>query len=921
MKPNQKSFTANNSKRLSTYRPNSAIKNSKVPLKYTINNSLNDMYPPITITMPSHKKPSRMGHQITREELYEENMHLKNTINKMKKELDEVKNKLFKRGLELNKKDKIIRDCSKENVTEYTHEMNLEKAKESALLTMCKEKYIKMKKDFEKKCDENEVLKANIKITKIKEYQIQIDVLKLEMEKLRNLYNNSQKNYENSLRELKEMAKLKSEFSNQHIIINSLNKKYQDLSTEMNYILEENDYLKDKLNKNQVIQKQLKIKNTKLKLTNEKYMELKKKKENSIIVNNVNLRELRNLRKDVAEYKRLYYQQNEKYKTALKAKEGMSEKVNKNNFGLKKFNYKEIKQIEPNKVGDNKADLYKSLLDEAKIKNSILENFLREHDIDPELILKEKGYEGVVNTNTNQNLEKLKQKINKSTTNNSTNTKDATSVGTKENPDQSKNLNNNQSNLDNNKIINNIKDNTIKNNNNDANNNNGVKNEVKEEDQKVNDDIKQKEIHQDENKEKKEIEKNEENKGNKTKKETEENKESEDNKENKESEDNKEIKESEEKKETEENKEIKDNEDNKEIKDEKKIINHENQDSVKMTDSQNTDYFIQEQQLKETQILALLHTFVKNLEANHITKETLIDKIKEISKIFENKEEATKDEFIQPFVNLFIESMKVTQSNDIKLINEFFNNFIDDMEGDTNRFFFELIDIFENVVDYTLVENEEDVLNAIALELYPYKEELKKRLEQSDNKIITFDNLRAIIEDLNISLTDDYTEFLIYKMKERVPEKSSIFDLDYSIILELLDKNLINNINDSNDTNKDEDKKISEVEDESKDSYDEEEMNIKMSNKLSELKEALKNNNTNLKEECKDKVQIFEDENNTKMNGISKDAFFGVFDKYHVNIKNKVKDAIFDLFKIETSNYGYDNDIYMLDYDKLCSIL
>ena len=917
MKPNQKSFTTNTSKRLSTYRPNSAIKKSKVPLKYTINNSLTDLYPPITITMPSHKKPSRMGNQITREELYEENMHLKKAINKMKKELDEVKNKLFKRGLELNKKDKIIRDCSKENVTEFTHEMNLEKAKESALLTMCKEKYINMKKDFEKKCEENEVLKANIKITKLKEYQIQIDVLKLEMDKLRNLYNNSQKNYENSLREMKEMEKLKTEFNNQHIIINSLNKKYQDLSTEMNYIMEENDLLKSKLSKNQIIQKQLKIKNTKLKITNEKYMELKKKKENSIIVNNVNLRELHNLRKDVAEYKRLYYQQNEKYKNVLKPKEGMPVKVSKANFGLNKFNYNEIKQIEPNKVGDNKAGLYKSLLDEIKIKYSILESFLKEHDIDPELIIKEKGYEGVVNTNTNQNFEKLRQKINKSTTNNSTNTKDATSVGTKENPDQSKNLNNNQSNLDNNKVINNInniKDNTIKN----------INNEKKEEEQKVNEEIKQNEILQDENKENESEEKkdSEDKKESNEKKETEESKkQSEDNKEIKESEENKEP---EEKKETEENKEIKDSVDNKEIKDDNKIITHDNQDSVKMTDSQNTDYLIQEQQLKETQILALLHTFVKNLEANHITKETLIDKIKEISKIFENKEEATKEEFIKPFVNLFIESMKVTQANDIKLINEFFNNFIDDMEGDTNRFFLELIDIFENVVDYTLVENEEDVLNAIALELFPYKEELKKRLEQNDKKIITFDNLRTIIEDLNISLTDDYTEFLIYKMKEKVPEKSSIFDLDYSIILELLDKNLVNNINESHDTNKDEDKKINEVEDESKESkesYDEEEMNIKMSNKLSELKEALKNNNTNLKEECKDKVQIFEDENNTKMNGITKEVFFGVFDKYHVNIKNKVRDAIFDLFKIETNNYGYENDIYLLDYDKLCSIL
>jgi hypothetical protein len=36
--------------------------------------------------MPSQKKPSRMGVQITREELYEENMHLKDKLNKMRRE-------------------------------------------------------------------------------------------------------------------------------------------------------------------------------------------------------------------------------------------------------------------------------------------------------------------------------------------------------------------------------------------------------------------------------------------------------------------------------------------------------------------------------------------------------------------------------------------------------------------------------------------------------------------------------------------------------------------------------------------------------------------------------------------------------------------------------------------------------------------
>ena len=113
MKSKQKSFISNNSKRLSTFRPNSSSKNSKMPLQYSINKSVSEIYPPVTFTMPSYKKPSRMGNQITREELYEENMHLKDKINKMKRQLDEVKNKLFKRGLELNKKEKIIRDVKK----------------------------------------------------------------------------------------------------------------------------------------------------------------------------------------------------------------------------------------------------------------------------------------------------------------------------------------------------------------------------------------------------------------------------------------------------------------------------------------------------------------------------------------------------------------------------------------------------------------------------------------------------------------------------------------------------------------------------------------------------------------------------------------------------------------------------------------
>ena len=99
-------------------------------------------------------------------------------------------------------------------------------------------------------------------------------------------------------------------------------------------------------------------------------------------------------------------------------------------------------------------------------------------------------------------------------------------------------------------------------------------------------------------------------------------------------------------------------------------------------------------------------------------------------------------------------------------------------------------------------------------------------------------------------------------------------------------------------------------------------MNIKMSNKLSELKQALKDNNTSLEEQSKNQIKMFEDQNNKKINGINKDIFFGLMEKYNIEIEEKVKEAIFDLFKIENDILNKsENELFLLDYDKLCSIL
>lgn len=104
-----------------------------------------------------------------REQLYESNIQLKESLNKLKRELVETKCNVVKKDIELKAKGKIIGDYLKENDIENNHENKNEKAKESALLTLFKEKYDILKKSNQKEIHDNKILIANIKITKIKE--------------------------------------------------------------------------------------------------------------------------------------------------------------------------------------------------------------------------------------------------------------------------------------------------------------------------------------------------------------------------------------------------------------------------------------------------------------------------------------------------------------------------------------------------------------------------------------------------------------------------------------------------------------------------------------------------------------------------------------------------------------------------------
>ena len=831
MKVKQKSFISNNNSKNSHYRPNSSNKSRFSQHKLIINNSLTELYPPITFTMPKTRQATHMGNLITKEELYEENFQLKNSLKRAKKELEEVKKSLFKKGLELEKKEKIINDCTKENVTDLEHELNLNKAKESSLLTLCRKKYSEMKSKYEKECKQNEILRMNIKLTKLKEYQTQIDAYQKELQKILKLYNNSKEKLDKALKEINDLNEIKNEFINQHSLINVLRKKCEDLTDNITTLQEENNFLKNEIERNQMIQKKLKRSNVKLRISNEKFMKMKKMKEGSYIVNKNNIIKLNNLQKDLKEYKDLYEKTNYEY---LRITNNIAKKdknlVTPDLLDIQGINFLNSKIIEK-KIENNQEELYKSLLNNEKLKNKIFEKYLKDHGINTEKILKEKGYDGIIRK---ENILHQKSSKNFISENNSQNTKCGTSEGNKENFEQSRKLNYTQSNLDNNFIISEENKSNITNNN--------INNKQSFTQEQLRDS-------------------------------------GEDNFEN-----------------------IPNN-------------NDLNENPLVVTESQNSEIYLQDQYKTDNHFITLSNVFIKNLEANHINKDNFISKIKEISAMFVNKDEISKEEFLEPFFNLFINLMKVTNDNDVFVIKEFLINLIEESEGDTNKFFLELIDIAHNIIDYTLIENEEEILNAFAIELQPFKEKLKSNLEKYENNLINFDSLKKIFDELKINLSDDYYQFLLYKMKENITEKSSIFDLNYKVILDLLERDInLNGI--SNNLNPEENKIIDEETE-----TEEEKINIQVGLVLKELKQAMIKNKTNFEDECRSIIHNLEIENK-KVKGIDKDDFFRIFKKYKIELDENAKNYIFDLFKVENSVMkDKENDMTLIDYDKIWTVM
>ena len=937
-------------------RPNSAIKSNRYYLKLNTNNYSYINPPPIIFTSPNNKRPKNMGNKMEKEELYENNMQLKKSISKMQKELAQTKFQVVKRGMELQVKEKILRECLKENDIEIDHQMKLDRGRESAIITLYKEKYISLKKKYDEECRINKILKSNITNSKIKEYQIENDILSKEISKIKALYEQSLENIEKLNKTIQELYFLKDKLIEQHKIISTFSKKNELLNKEINILKQDNYELAAKLEVNNKKREKLLKWNDKLKIKNIQFLKNRKINENYMLKNDDNVRKIRDLKKELTEVKFAFNRKVFDYSELKKNFDDCQKKLNNSSTNiLKPFNHKNVSYFEkdPSFKDINKLELFKSLFNESQVKIGIYEKYLKEKNINPKDITKKYGYNGILSSD-NQSL-LLYNKINiKEEKDKGNNLLDLNNIKNGKENDKDKIIINNKTNLTTDSGNEKYKNIRIKNLNND--------NEIKEDHKDINSEIKENEIKL--NNDKKNSKK--ENKNNKDKNfienintnEKKQNNINNDNinkkdinlkEENNYLNDKKENIDKEDEKNNDNKKEIANINNNDDISDEyndfvenkisendeingtNKEINNANNESEKKKNLKrnpssdelmnsrkseelisnhfsktNSNYNITSSEFEEknhdssneeieNKFIPLIHIFIKNFEANNFTINMLESKLKEIHKSFEGKEELNKDEFLSPFINLFVESMKVTKENDIQIIKSFFNEYIDHLKGNTSQFFNDLIKIFKNLNDYSKVEMTEDLLNSLAYNLQKHQPDLENRIKEDDmtgSKLLTFDIFQKIVSELDISLNDQIMEFLLYKMKKDTPENNSIFDLNYDFVINLLNRKIPDEIKKN------------------------EEIGQKLSDKLSDFKNNMLNEDTDLEQVFKDKIKRINNEDK-KYEVVEKDVFFEMMEQYGVTVTDEIKDVIYHVFIIEEPCCTDDGKIQMMDFIKL----
>ena len=489
----------------------------------------------------------------------------------------------------------------------------------------------------------------------------------------------------------------------------------------------------------------------KLKFNNDKFLNEKKQREYILMNEKNNEKKIIELKEKLDKYKDLYKSKSNEIERLNPKEKEKTKDINILNKDIIIDNKKPIF----NNSEEKKKELIKKLLDDAIIKVKIYENYINQNkNYNLSKILSENGYNNGLMTSNSPPLNLFNSKIPNQTKSDSKLSENNNIRKSKMNNENNRKSEINNENNRKSEIINeNNRKNEINNENNrknEINNENNRKNEINNE----NNNIRESEI-KNENNNSRESELSEDNNVRKSKLSGENKMEF--------------TKKSDIYKETYLKKEIQ----------EENILNINNN---KIEEAKPINYNNEIE-------LSLPYIIVKNLESKHIKANYLNDEVNKITQVFQNAnaEEISRDDFIEPFRKLLIESMKIKNENDILIINTYLDNLLTKYNNDTDDFMSDINNIFSNVNDYSLI-NEEEFNSKLKIQInnYPNLIDKCKEVDSNKNYIISYFDYKKIYSDLKLDFDDNLNDYLIYKMKLNTPENSSFFDLNYQFIEDLV---------------------------------------------------------------------------------------------------------------------------------------
>ena len=240
---------------------------------------------------------------LDREKLIQENINLKNQLNKMNTEKLNAKREITNLENELLQKEKIIENMINES---QMNSNTFAKASEMNLVINVKRQYKDLKKEYEKNIQSLDQAKKDIKNIRLNDLVLENKNLSAQIEKFKNMYyaNEDQKN--KLQKNIQDVNAMKQALAKQDEMLLSFQENCQKMELEILNLNEEIDKLQLQKNKKDDICNKLKKKLKLQKQLNEKLTLIRDNIQNTeifCIMKNEYEQKLQKLRKDLAYYK------------------------------------------------------------------------------------------------------------------------------------------------------------------------------------------------------------------------------------------------------------------------------------------------------------------------------------------------------------------------------------------------------------------------------------------------------------------------------------------------------------------------------------------------------------------------------------------------------------------------------------------